>query len=263
MDDLPPSARELLALARNADRPSAETRERVRHGVALALAAGAAGAALSASAVASASSTPRIVLTAWSKLLFVSGAIAALCATALVLHGSRAGSSGSAAPAPHVAPAARVPPAPTQADQPAQRALQPSAAADARLPIVHAPAPALPAAHPQALEPRTTHATTPSSSSDPRSDPRIDLRGEMQLLASAVDALDHHDLAGARTFLDAHRARYPHAQLLEERRSLTLIAHCLAGDAGATEHARRYLARATAGVLGSRLERACGLQVAP
>ena len=96
MDELPRHARDLLALAREADEPSVEDRERVRKALAVALTASAATAAGSVASHASASSAMQVGVrlgakTAWlastaGKLAVTGGVIAALGTTALWLR---------------------------------------------------------------------------------------------------------------------------------------------------------------------------------
>lgn len=271
MDELPSKARELLALAREAHQPSPEARDRVRRGVALALAASAGAGAASAGTAAAASGTTGGVGAAkvgWlagtaGKLLVAGGTVVAIGAAGVALRhapvphdtGLRAAQAArpqvshvavpSAAPSPRAMADARdvlppsaaeaVAPAATSAAEPAAVIAPPAGKPVARVRPLRQPTHAVPAAKPSALA------------------------AEMSLLAEASSALARGELVRARGLLQAHRAQFAHGQLGEERRGLETLAHCMTADTGAVTDARAYLRTAPDGVLAERIARACKL----
>ena len=73
---------------------------------------------------------------------------------------------------------------------------------------------------------------------------RASLTTEVALLERAVRAIARGDPRQALHAIHEHRARVAHPLLSEERDGLSIIAHCLAGDAGAARRARRGHRRA-------------------
>jgi len=232
MNELPRDAKELLALARTAEEPPAAARERVQRAVALTLAAGVAastGHAAASSGHPSALKVP-FLATLPGKLALVSGAL-------IVLGAGMLAWPRASAPRQHAAPVVQAP-----------------------VPLPIAPAPSIPVqpstptleAEPQApvRRARKAQAVEVTATDD-------GLRAEMTMLHAASLALDHGDIARARSMLNSHRTQYANGQLREERQGLEVLARCLAHEANAASGARAYLRSTPRGVLASRVARAC------
>lgn len=248
MDELPPDARALLALAKDAHNPPDRmARERVRRRVA---------AAVAMTPVAASTLTPAHAaksgggIAGWftsSKIMLASTAVA------LTLGGSLWGLSTQ-----------RTPPAAGRVAQPSVRA-QPTLptpapsttplAESALAPVTSSPA-ALPA---RAPAPSARRARAASISSASRTPQPWSLAEETALLARASEQLSHNDIAQALLSIEEHRRRFARSQLIEEREGLRVMAHCLRNRAESRAEAKAYIARAPASVLVARLERACGL----
>lgn len=84
------------------------------------------------------------------------------------------------------------------------------------------------------------------------------LRTEVALLQRAVQAIAQSDPRKALRAIHEYRARIVHPLLSEERDGLSVLAHCLAADAGAARRAALYLSKYPRAVLVPRIERSCG-----
>jgi hypothetical protein len=250
MSELPREARELLELARDAhEPPDAGARDRVRRGVATAVAVGA-GVALSGKAIAAGGK---------AGLFASTGAKLATLGSAIVLAGA------VAVGAPLVANELRAP-----RPKVVQKAPRPPAAAtEVAPPVVEAepPSQAPVLEPPRAEPPGPRHVPRRVRAHGPEvvpQEPAPDaLRAEMLLLRAASDALTAGQVGVAVAKLDEHAQRFAHGQLGEEREGLRVIARCMRDERGARVVAQRYLRRHPQSVLAVRAKSACKLDGAP
>jgi hypothetical protein len=257
MSELPREAKELLELARDAhEPPDTGARERVRRGVATAMAVGA-GMALSGKAIAGGGK---------AGLFASTGAKLVTLGSAIVLAGA------VAVGAPLIAKQTEHEKThPVHAPRRAEKRPAP--------PVVQAPAPAQPviaAPAVEALEPAPVKTPPPEVRATPRrvhqaraeqvlpQEPVTDaLRAEMLLLRAASDALTANQVGPALAKLDEHAQRFAHGQLGEEREGLRVIARCMRGERGASTAAQRYLKRHPQSLLAVRATSACKLDEGP
>jgi hypothetical protein len=270
MSELPREARELLALARDAhDPPDPDARDRVRRGVATAVAVSA-GVAISGKAIA-AGSKAGLFAGSGAKLVALGGAIVLAGAVAvgapLIARQVQHERAPVARHARASTPALDAPPAvpapleaqPAQAVAQPQQALQPQdemAAPAAKLVV---PEHARASRHVRHARGQERSAPTPEETAATPDE----LRAEMALLRAASDALTAGQVGVAVQRLDEHAQRFAGGQLGEEREGLRVIARCMRGDRGAGAAAERYLKRHPQSVLAVRASSACKLDGEP
>lgn len=110
------------------------------------------------------------------------------------------------------------------------------------------------ATEPNVARPAQDSAKPPrSSAADPS------LTEELQLLDRAAQRLFEGDSASARRLLDAHRRRFRHPHLLQERHGLAVLADCTEAAPRAKASAMAFLRANPVSLLTARIERACGL----
>jgi hypothetical protein len=260
MDELPPNAKALIALARSAEQPPQGAQERVRAAVAVAISVGAATATATAASHASASAAGT-TKAGWLsgtpvKLAVVGGVVAAIgTATVLVQQQHK----------PTERPAAAVV-APQRDHAPVSPATAIEAPIAAQAPAV--PLTAVPpsaSVGPSATQPRLHRAkhARPVAPAAPTAPAVSTLHEEMTLLSEASSALDRGDLRTARAKLSAHAGRFAHGQLAPERRGLEMLHACLTKPAAAVSGARAYLKMSPSAVLAARIAAACKLEKQP
>jgi len=235
MNELPRGAKELLALARLAESSPVEAKERVRSGVAFALAGSVAPSVSALQSAQAAKLKAGFLSTLHGKIALVSGIAMLIGAGAFVLLRAHE-------PAPRSAAAERVD-SPEAAEPKAPLVAPPESTPSTAVPI----APALPARAKPIHKARATESVASSDS----------LRTEMTMLHEASVALDRGELETAAARLEAHRTQYPNGQLSQERQGLQVLARCMANEASSASAARAYLRSAPQGVLFARVERAC------
>jgi hypothetical protein len=137
------------------------------------------------------------------------------------------------------------------------RAARPSGAVDmvAGKPTLSAPA------GPSATLARAEPAPAPrdSQQQQQRAAAGPSLSDELQLLDRAAKCLFDGDATAARRLLDAHRRRFRHPHLLQERHGLAVLADCTEAAPRAKASAMAFLRAHPASLLTARIERACGL----
>ncbi|MCE9577676.1 MAG: hypothetical protein K8W52_31285 [Deltaproteobacteria bacterium] len=222
MDDLGPSAQELLRAARDARTPSAADRARLHAAISAGIAAGAAGAgAASAAGAAASTATAGAWWTAtWVKVIALAVALggATVVTVAVVAPGSR-----EASPSAPVALVAAIDAGPP--------AIVPDALIAAIAPVAPIDVPPAEPARPAVRAPHRPPASTPATS---------DLAAELELLHQAQRAWRSGDAAGALVLLDRHLASFRGSQLASERTALRILALC---DVGRRADARALAAR--------------------
>ncbi|MFT3926915.1 MAG: hypothetical protein QM778_30495 [Myxococcales bacterium] len=243
MVDLPPDAKRLLALARDADNPPPGAREEVRRAALATLAAGGPSP--------TSLNAPPSGAQPWGLLGKLKVFLAAFTLAGVGLLGYRATHSEVAsvevrsAASPTSGLQLRPEVAPLLLQSPSVKPLLGAAAPPSveASPPVHAPA--------RAQRPAV------------RELPRLDLKGDMALLERATDALSHQRAQIALDLLAQHRARFATTAFPDERAGLTVIAHCQLGTASAAVEATGFLRSTPGSLLAARVRSACGVEGQP
>jgi hypothetical protein len=269
VDELPPSARALLADLKDAHDPlNAEAQARVRKRVALAIGV-AAGASLSQTAMASAGTAQSgakalLVRVLGHKLITAAGVVSIGAAGAIsvphVLH----------RPAP-VTLQTTTPESPHHVRPREEAELRPTSDAAPAVPVLPVPVPTTPpaaearaSADPQGAQGGAVSAISPRkrAKGQPEGVAALPdaLRAELTLIEAADLALQAGRAEAALPLLQAHGQRYPLGLLREERMGLDALARCTLGLPGARPTAQQFITAYPRAVLGARIELACKSQ---
>jgi hypothetical protein len=255
-DDLPPSARGLLDVARNADDPTPADRARIDAAFAERLRALGMTAPAAHEAARAGSAAPAAGAGTAGK---IAAAVVGAGIIALALIHQQHGGPPAPARAPH---------APSIAATPSVSTSPPEVPARA------APAPR---EEPRAIEstPSATPGRSRRSSTPARrarstnagaelSAPSDSLRDEVALLEAANAALRSHRFAAALRALALHEQRFADGALREERLGMRVLALCGMGDYAAGSAARlRFLRDAPHAVLARKVAQACAPETRP
>ena len=121
------------------------------------------------------------------------------------------------------------------------------------------------AREPAADPPHAPHARKPGAPARPQLEPQpADSplaagapNEELALLARAERAVRADNSALALVLIDELEARFPSSALLEERRAIELLAHCVAGASDARQRAERFLRQHPRSVYAERIGALC------
>jgi hypothetical protein len=266
VDELPTSARALLAELKSAHDPQdQDAQARVRKRVAMAIGV-AAGASLSQTALASTGSAQGgakalLARMLGHKLITAAGVVSIGAAGAVtvphVLHRPAPVTVQTTPPAntrnarPHEASERRAVPeaAPAPPDVPASLPVEPAAA---EAPPSVALLGREPTAHPANSPRKRTKTQAVGVDAFPDA-----LHAELTLIEAADLALQAGRAEASLPLLRAHAQQFPQGLLREERLGLDALARCTLGLPGARADAAQFLAGFPRAVLGARIEAAC------
>lgn len=267
MSDLGPEARQLVELARHADGPTTEDRDRVRAKLLARIATGAVATSAAAGAVTAATKgmAAKSASALWLKVLVTLTVAGGVGAGMLALLGGHrrepqpqtlwapsgvassqpgestpspraTGSEGAGLPTPESFPLA---PAMSQPGEAASRGLEKIAAS-------LQPSGAL-GSRPAESAPQVSGAAPPSS-----------LEGEMRLVREAQESLRNGKPEQALQLLDRHQVEHPNGALGEERSAARVVALCSLGRTHeAQQEAERFLRTWPQSPLAQRVRSAC------